>query len=372
MRGFNVLLAGLLLTGAAGARAAEDYVVLQVAPAVSQAGSIGWQTQIGAKIYFDEVNNRGGVSGHPIKFVAVDQGPDISAQVRDLAKTKQPVALFGAVGPSAVNKLIGDRVLDTLQLPLVGARTGSMALVSEKSSNWLFLTRPGYATEAEKVLKQYSTIGVRKVVVLYSEDASGREILEQVKAAAVKGGQMVEAAIPQPRDAARMTMVVNNLVNGDHQALLLATDTASAGAFLKRYREQGGSAQVVAMSSVEAVQMAQLAGTQLARGTAVVLVAPSPRNDAVAVVREFKTCYRKYGPYTEEPTQAMMEGYLAAKVLVEGLKRGNGGHAALQRGLAGVSGFDAGGVSFSFGKGSRSGASYLEMSVLDREGRIVR
>lgn len=372
MRCFNVLLAALLMVGAAGVWAADDYVVLQVAPAVSQAGSVAWQTQIGAKVYFDEVNNRGGVSGHPIKFVFVDQGPDISAQVRELAKTKQPVAMIGSIGAAPVAKLIADRVLDTLQLPLVGPRTGATSLISDKSSNWLFFTRPSYAVEVGKVLKQFGTIGVKKVAILYSEDASGREILAQLKAAAAQGGLSIDAAIPQPRDAAKINAVAATLAREDHQALLLAGDTAAAGAFLKHYREQNGAAQIVAMSSIEAVQMAQVAGPLLARGTAVVQVAPSPRNDAVAVVREFKNNYRKYGPYTEEPTQAMMEGYLAAKVLVEGLKRGNGGHSALAKGLAGMSNYDAGGVAFSFTQGSRSGAHFLELSVLDREGRVVR
>lgn len=367
----RALLAVAAAVASVSALAAEDYFVLQVAPEVSKVGSVGWQTQIGAKIYFEETNNRGGVSGHAVKFAAVDQGPDISAQVRDLIKTRQPVALLGTIGPAPVAKLLADRVLETAQLPLVGARTGATALISDKSLGWLFFTRPSYAAEADKVLKQFATIGVKKMAVIYAEDATGCELLAQIKTVSLRYGQSVDAAIPQPRNASQLASVVDSLIQKGHQALLIATDTPWAAAILKRYREKGGAAQIVAMSNVEAAQMAQISGHNVARGTAVVQVAPAPRNDAIQVIREFTTCYRKYGPYTEEPTQAMIEGYLAAKVLVEGLKRGGGGHAALARGLSGMSNYDAGGVSFSFGPVSRSGARYLEISVVDREGRIV-
>ena len=65
---------------------ADEQVILQVAPDVTKEGSLGWQGYIGAKVYFDDINVRGGVGGKQIKLLAVDQAGDISAQVKELVK----------------------------------------------------------------------------------------------------------------------------------------------------------------------------------------------------------------------------------------------------------------------------------------------
>ena len=358
---------------ASTAAQADEQVILQVAPDVTKEGSLGWQGYIGAKVYFDDINVRGGVGGKQIKLVAVDQAGDISAQVKELVKEHNPAALFGTVGSAPVTKLISDKVLDNAQLPLVGPLTGSTAVANDsKNAGFVFMTRPSYATEIDKVMRQFATIGIKKMAVIYSENQTGRELLDLIKASGAKQGQSVEIALAEPKDPAKAAAMADEVMAKEHQAVLMAVTAETAANFVKRYRQQGGAAQLVALSVVEGAQLAELAGAKFAHGTAVVQVAPSPRNDSYAVVREFTTNYRKYGPYTEEPTEAMMEGYLAAKVIVEGFKRGGGGRAALARGVSQISGYDAGGVNFAFAPGSRSGAKYIELSVIDREGRIVR
>nr|WP_276510000.1 ABC transporter substrate-binding protein [Niveibacterium umoris] len=344
---------------------------MQVAPGATKEGSVGWQLQMGAKSWFDEVNVRGGVGGKQIKLVAVDEGNDISAQTKSLIKEHQPAALFGFVGAAPVVKLVADKVLDTAQVPLVGAHTGAAVVAADKNASMVFLTRATYADEVDKVMKQLATIGIRKFVVFHSEDQAGLEYRDLAKAVAAKQNQTVEAVIAQPKDLSKIAPLADAVVAKEHQAVLLAVEAPAAAAFVKRYREQGGSGQIVGMSTVEGVRLAETAGPKASRGVALAQVAPNPRNESYAVVREFTTNYRKYGPYTEEPTQAMMEGYLAAKVITEGLKRA-GGKSGLARGIGSISGFDVGGVSFTYGGASRSGSKYVEMSVIDKEGRVTR
>jgi len=370
-RSLNALFVALTLGGIAPQAGAEDLVVLQVAPGATKEGSVGWQIQMGAKSWFDEVNVRGGVGGKQIKLMAVDEGADISAQAKALIKEHQPAALFGTVGAAAVQKLVADKVLDSTQVPLVGARTGAGFIANDKAASMVFLTRPSYADEIDKVMKQLATIGIRKFVVFYSEDQAGLEYRDLAKSVAAKQGQTVEAAVAQPKELGKIAALADAVLEKEHQAVLLAVEAPAAAAFVKRYREQGGAGQLVGLSTVEGVRLSELAGAKAARGVALVQVAPNPRNEAYAVVREFTTNYRKYGPYTEEPTQAMMEGYLAAKVVTEGLKRG-GGKGGLARGIASMSGYDVGGLSYTFGSASRSGAKYIEMSVIDRDGRVTR
>lgn len=370
-RSLSALCLAMAVGGVAPTAVAEDIVVLQVAPGATKDGTVGWQLQMGAKSWFDEVNVRGGVGGKQIKLLSVDESGDISVQVKALIKEHQPAVLFGTVGSAAVQKLLAEKVLDSTQVPLIGPRTGAGVIANDKKADMVFLTRPSYADEMDKVMKQLATIGIRKFVVFHSEDAAGLELRDLAKAVAAKQNQTVEAAVAQPRDLGKIAPLADAVVEKEHQAVLLAVEAPAAAAFVKRYREQGGSGQLVAMSTVEGVRLAEMAGAKASRGVAVSQVAPNPRNEAYAVVREFTTNYRKYGPYTEEPTQAMMEGYLAAKVISEGLKRG-GGKAGLARAVGGMSAYDVGGVTYSFGSASRSGAKYIEMSVIDKDGRVTR
>lgn len=370
-RSLNALFVALALGGVSLQACADELVVLQVAPGATKEGSVGWQLQMGAKSWFDEVNVRGGVGGKQIKLLAVDEGADISAQTKALIKEHQPAALFGFVGTAPVVKLVTDKVLDNAQIPLVGPHTGAAVVATDKNASMVFLTRATYADEIDKVMKQLATIGIRKFVVFHSDDQPGVEFRDLAKAVAAKQGQTVEAVIAQPKELSKIPALADAVLAKEHQAVLLAVEAPAAAAFIKRYREQDGSGQLIALSTVEGVRLAELAGVKAARGVALAQVAPNPRNESYAVVREFTTNYRKYGPYTEEPTQAMMEGYLAAKVITEGLKRG-GGKAGLARGVASISGYDVGGVTYSFGSGSRSGSKYIEMSVIDKEGRVTR
>ncbi|WP_341676803.1 ABC transporter substrate-binding protein [Niveibacterium sp. SC-1] len=361
---------GLLLAAGNG-RAADGPLVLQIAPGASEEGSLAWELYTGAEIYFEDVNERGGIEGKPITLLPVEQAEDLPAQLRQLVRERNPVALFGTVGAAPVEKLLAARALDESQLPLVGPYTGVVAADARQAGN-VFLTRASYGSEIEKVVAQFSAMGIRKLAMVYGADATGRELLALAKTQAGRRGQEIVFAQPDPLQPAKCAALADAVLASEHHAVILALPAEGAAAFAKRYRERGGAGQLVLLSVVGATRFAELAGAQVAHGAAVVQVVPRPRNTSLAVVREFNSNYRKYGPYTEEPTEAMMLGYLSAKVLVEGLRKGgSSGRAALLRTLPRLSGYDAGGVSFDFSSASRVGSRYLELSVIDRQGHIV-
>jgi len=100
--------------------------------------------------------------------------------------------------------------------------------------------------------------------------------------------------------------------------------------------------------------------------------APNTLNESVPLVREFRTIYKKYGPNDVEPTQAMMESYVATRTLFEGLRRAGGARAKLPAAMAGIDRFDLGGINVSFTGTRRTGVEFAEMAVIDRQGRVIR
>jgi len=100
-------------------------------------------------------------------------------------------------------------------------------------------------------------------------------------------------------------------------------------------------------------------------------VMPSPYNQARAIAREFTEAVRK----TNGGVQAnfsSMEGYVAAKVFAEGLRRsgGKGGREGLITGLESLSGQNFGGFNINFSHNNHVASSFVELSMLTGDGRV--
>ncbi len=109
----------------------------------------------------------------------------------------------------------------------------------------------------------------------------------------------------------------------------------------------------------------------IARGVIVTQVFPSERSIAYPMVKEAMELARAVGV---ELSPAMLEGYAAAKVLTEGLKRAgrNPGREKLRAALEGLKRFGLGGLEISFGPDDHTGLDFADLSVIDMEGRFVR
>jgi len=70
----------------------------------------------------------------------------------------------------------------------------------------------------------------------------------------------------------------------------------------------------------------------------------------------------------------MMEGFAAAKVLVEGLRRAgpNPTRLTLKSALESIERYDLGGLTMSYGPSNRTGLDFADLSIIDHSGRFRR
>jgi len=75
-----------------------------------------------------------------------------------------------------------------------------------------------------------------------------------------------------------------------------------------------------------------------------------------------------------EVTPAMLEGFAAAKVLVEGLRRAGKdlNRAGVQKALEGMQRVNIGGLEISYSAKDHSGLDYAELSIVGQDGRFRR
>lgn len=367
-------LAATLSLAAAGTVHA-DVVIGQVAPLSGVLASTGQQMVLGGKVYFDEVNAQGGVHGQKIRTIVADDGYKVDETVRltsELVKNPEVVALFGFAGTANVGKLLEAKVLEQAGIALVAPYTGGEVL-RKPFNPWIFHVRAGYADEAEHMVKQLVTQGIRRVAVLYQDDAFGIAGLDGVKAAMARRKLHIAAAAPYERNTAEVKNAVAEILQAEAQAVIMIAINKPAAAFVKQYREAGGGGQLFNISVVDPAELVRLAGIQHARGLGISQVVPYPYQASLPVVREFHRLMKEHAPEAQV-NYTNFEEFLGAKVLVEALRRAGPKptRERVVRALESLDAFDLGGVRVGFSPKNRIGSRYVEVTVISSTGKLLK
>lgn len=373
----TVLLLVLLPLAPAHAAAAQDDIVIgQVAPLTGVIAGTGNEYVAGAAAYFAHVNDNGGVHGRKIRVVVRDDSykPDQTlALTRELLNTEKPLALFGFVGTGNVLALNKNKVLEEAGIALLAPYTGAQDLREPMNPN-IFHIRASYADETASMVQHLSTIGVRRIAVMYQDDGFGKSGLAGAQSASKKLGLALVAtgsydrSKPEEVDAA-----VAAIAPAQPGAIIMVSVNRASAAFVKKIRAQGVSAQLFSISVVNFKELLKNAGEDNARGIGIAQVMPYPYSARIPVVREFHSLMGKYQP-DKVISYASMESFIAAKIMVEALRR-SGPAPTRQKVIAQLEkldNYDVGGFRVTFSPQSRTGSTYVEVTVIGRDGRLLQ
>ncbi len=354
---------------------AADIVISQLAPLTGVLASTGKQMVLGGQIYFSHINDTGGVHGQKIRVLVTDDGYKVEETVRltrEALANPEVVALYGFAGTSNVGKLLTDGVLDQGGAALVAPYTGGEPLRSPFNP-WIFHVRAGYADETEHMVQQVTTLGMTRIAVMYQDDGFGKAGLEGVQKALTKRKLTLSVAAPYERNTDKVDEAVRQVKASDAQAVIMISVNKSTSAFIKRYREAGGGAQLYNISVVDPAEIVRLAGLKNAHGLGVSQVVPYPFMPSLPVVREYQTLLKKYAP-TELVNYTSFEQFLGAKVLVEGLRRAGPKptRAKVVKALESMGNFDLGGTSVGYSADNRVGSRYVEVTVIGSSGKLLK
>ena len=352
---------------------AAEVVIGQVAPLTGALGTTGQQMVLGGKIYFDWVNSQGGVNGATIRQEVVDDGykvPDTVRLTRALLAKPEVVALFGFAGTANITQLLADGVLEQGGAALVAPYTGGEPLRSPFNP-WIFHLRASYGDEAEHMVQQLTTLNMSRIAVVYQDDGFGKAGLAGVEAALAKRNLKLATSAGYERNTDKVEDAAKAIRAADAQAVIMIAINKAAGAFVKRYRELGGGAQLMSISVVDPAEIVKIAGLKNAHGVGISQVVPYPYQPRLPVVREFQQLLEKYAPKAEV-NYTNFEEFLGAKVLVEGLRRAGPEptRAKVVKALESLRNFDLGGITVSYSPTNRVGSRYVEVTVIDGEGRL--
>jgi ABC-type branched-subunit amino acid transport system substrate-binding protein len=145
----------------------------------------------------------------------------------------------------------------------------------------------------------------------------------------------------------------------------------SSAAFLKAYRKLSPGGLIFNVSVVNPKAIAAIAGSVDTRGFSIAQVVPSPMSDAVSAAREYRDLLGRYGDGAE-PSYTSFEEFLAAKTLVEGLRRAKSpSRESLIAALESCERLDLGGYTVNFGPNNRRGSKWVELVTIRKDGKVV-
>ena len=312
----------------------------------------------------------GGVGGRPIELVTMDDAylpANAVANFKKMAAEQQPTAflgLFGVPTSAAAMPLLLD-----LKIPLVGLSSGSEA-VRKPFNRYVFPVRASYADEARKLVNHVSVSGITKVGVIYLDNPFGESLRDALTAAFKNAGvtaKVVKVDVAGTTVAAAAAQVVAD----QPQAIFLAVLAGVGVPLYTELKKAPYRGALYSFSTLDATAVTKALGAQ-ARGLGISQVFPIPRGVRVKVVTEYVQAVKDLG--RGAPSFYGLEGFIEAKVLVEGLRRAGARPtpASLVAALETLRDLDVGGYFVSYRPDAHHGSSFVEIDVINSAGEVAR
>ncbi len=324
----------------------------------------------GAKLYIDAVNAKGGVNGQQIELISLDDkfDPKLAAENAKKLIDQGVVALFFNRGTPQAQAILP--LLEQHRVTLIAPSTGAM-LLHQPVNPWVFNVRATYQKEAERAVKHLMLIGVERIALVQSNDSFGDDGI----AGAMKGytGINKKPVLHEKYDRTKpdFSVLAPKIVQADTQAVFFVGAGTHVADGVAAIRGAGSRAQIVTLSNNAASGFIK-AMKDHARGTVVSQVFPHERSTSAPIVKELTDLLAAKGK--GEVTPAMLEGFAAAKVLVEGLKRAGKDPTRdrIRTALETFKRFDIGGLEVSFSATDHTGLEYSDLSIVGADGKFRR
>ena len=300
------------------------------APFSGSSKELGRQMKLGIDTAFNRVNDAGGVEGRMLKLIAADDGfePARTADaMKQLYEKDQVFGMIGNVG-TATAAVALPYALDRRML-FFGAFTGANVIRHDPPDRYVFNYRASYAEETDAAVRYFvkmRRIPPRQIAVFAQQDAGGDAGFAGVAKSFRSLGASDTGILRL--NYQRNTVDVDDAVNQlkaqkvPIKAVVMISAYRPAAKFIEKTRDLFPGMLYSNISFVGSTVLADelmLLGPRYAAGAIVTQVVPAVSGYS-SIVLEYKNALAKYFP-GEAADYVSLEGYVAANVLIEALKR---------------------------------------------------
>jgi ABC-type branched-subunit amino acid transport system substrate-binding protein len=370
------LLAAAALALAAPVRAQEgvtdkSILIGQSAAMTGPAAQLGIQMRAGAKLWLDHVNAQGGINGRQVELRTRDDKYEASLaaeNTRKLINEDRVFALFAYVGTPTSSAALP--IFTEARVPFVAPFTGA-ELLRAPFNRYIFNVRASYYDETEAIVEHLTRIGARRIAVFYQSDNYGQAGLDGTTRALTKRNLKVHASGTVERNTTNVAEAVKAINGSQPDAVVMISAYTSTAEFVRQMKKQGSLASFYTVSFVGSKALADALGSE-GHGVTISQVVPFPWSPLTPVVREYLELAKRANGF--EVNFSSLEGFLAAKVLTEGLRRA-GRDLTRERfvtAMETVTNLDLGGFGVAFSATNHNASKYVDLAMIGREGKFVR
>ncbi|MEO5365250.1 MAG: ABC transporter substrate-binding protein [Magnetococcus sp. WYHC-3] len=314
----------LTLGGWCGDAAAGEIKAGMVAVMSGPAEALGKGMKQGLELYFQEVNAAGGVGGNTLSLTALDDGyePDRAAPLmKQLIDQDQVLAVLGNVGtPTAV---VTVPIANEKKTLLLGAYTGAGLLRKSPPDRYVINYRASYAEETAAMIDGLLGKGIKpeEIAFFTQNDGYGDAGYKGAVSALQAKGFAATDTLAHGRYTRNTVNVEEGLATildakTEPRAIIMVGAYKPCAAFIKLAREALPNALFLNVSFVGSIPLARELG---ADGEGVVVTQVVPHFDAdLPAVKAYRAALAKTGG---APDFISLEGYLAGRLYVEGLRK---------------------------------------------------
>ena len=344
-------------------------VLGQSAPATGPSAQLGIQLNRGARLYFDKVNAAGGVNGQKIELRMLDDGyePARAKANTETFLNDDVFALFGYVGtPTSLAAL---PLVKDSGVPFFGPFTGAMSLRQPALRN-VFHVRASYDDETALIVNQLHNLGLSKIAVFRQNDSYGQAGLDGTTKALKALGLAPVAVGSFERNTVNVADAVKTITAAKPDGVVQIGSYKACAAFIRQARAAGYGGQFFNVSFVGTKALSDELNKD-ALGVVVSQVMPFPFSPAVSIVRDYLDAVKAAGG-DATANYSSLEGYVDARVFVEGLHRGRANtREGLANGLESLQHVDYDGFNLNFGH-EHAASHFVELSMLTGDGGVRR
>ena len=356
----------------AAATTTADLVFGQSAALTGPASELGSGMRQGLLAAFEEVNRSGGVHGRQLSLVTLDDAYEPEAAIantRTLIEEIQAQALIGAVGTPTSRA--AQPVAAEAGVPYIAPFTGAEFLRKAELRPNVINVRASYFQEtAEIVARLTADLGLTRIGIFYQADSYGRAGLQGLRLALEAHNLPLVAEADYPRNTESVKVPLLDLRRFQPEAVVIIGAYQPAAALIRWSRRLGFNPVFVNISFVGSSALARELGPD-GEGVYITQVVPFPADDSVPVVANYQRALTLVAPQAV-PGFVSLEGYLAGRLLIEGVRRAGAeiSPARLLEALRGMSAVDLGGFELSYGPADNQGSDRVYLTRMDANGEV--
>ncbi|MFB9315253.1 ABC transporter substrate-binding protein [Nocardioides plantarum] len=304
--------------GGGGSSDADDQITLGAwYPLSGPQAASGTPQEVGATVYFKQLNATGGIDGQKVKFITKDNAfdPQQTLQIaRDLVARDKVDAIVATNG-TATTEATFPFVLDQSKVPIFGTYGGSASWY-DPPRDGLYGTQALYEDQAESAVDWAVEAGVKDLLVVRDDP----DAFANVSTVAMEHGKKLgidASEVVVKIGTTDYAPIVNQVKSKSPDGVLLILPPQEAAAYLNEVALQGVDVPAYGYSPAATESTIELAGKNAEGFRAVALTLPVNSDDPA--VQEYRDAMKKYAPDSALDFYSL-SAYASAKAFGEILK----------------------------------------------------